>query len=285
MYYYFNFFLVTILIFFIIIFFINNLINSNFPYILFGYFIKINNNFNPKNYNLDFINYYAIGNKNNNIMIWDFENIKSNNIIIYVHGIFSNRAFITRRELCVKLFKNNYHVISYDSDNYGESKSLLTNEESLLDNLIFLYFYIKNRYSNKKITFWCHSLGTGIGLHAIYKLEKEYNIKTIKIILESAFLDIYEAIKNFSKFLFNFANLKNLKKLNITFDNKFYIANITSKVLLLHAINDETIKYQHSYELMLKCINCKFILFPDGKHNYIYKKNFDIIKIIQNFIN
>jgi pimeloyl-ACP methyl ester carboxylesterase len=258
----------------------------NYPNVLstfvFGPFVKLPTSYDPAHFDISASNYSI---DNGKICIWDFYK-DSDKIVLYIHGIFSDRTYITRRELCVNLWNNNYHVVSYDSNGYGESIKHNLTEDGLVESCITLYLYLKNKY-NKEIIFWSHSLGTGVALKSITKL-KELNYNISYTVLEAPFYDLMTAVDKFpitNYLLYGKHMLKRkLKKINLSFLNYYYINQNNTKFLLLHARNDTTIPYYNSIKLAFECNNCKLILFKKGDHAYLYK-NKKIYEYFTKFIN
>ena len=240
-------------------------------YFVFGPFIKIPTSYEPIMFNLPATKYLI---SNGRISIWDFAN-DSNKLIIYIHGIYSDRTYVTRRELCIKLYNLNYHVISYDSNGYGDSVNHNLSEDGLVNSFITLYIYMKYKY-NKEIIVWAHSLGTGIALKGLDRLN-ELNHYVNYCILESPFYDFVTAFDKYpliNYFIYG-KNLikKKLENIKISFLNYYYINKTNTKILLFHAKDDATIPYYNSVRLAFECQHCKLILFNKGGHSYLYKNS------------
>jgi len=250
-------------------------------YFIFGPFIRLPTTYNPIEFNIPAMNYSI---ENGKICIWDYyKNV--DNMILYVHGIFSDRTYITRRELCLNLFNLGYHVVSYDSNGYGDSINYNLSEDGLVDSFVILYIYLKKKY-NKNIIIWAHSLGTGIALKGINKLyEKNYYIT--HTVLESPFYDFITAFDKYplTNYLLYGKHMleKKLKDIKFTFLNNIYINKNNTKFLLFHAKDDMTIPYCNSVRLAFNCNNCKLILLQKGKHSFIYR-NEKIYEYFKNFI-
>jgi pimeloyl-ACP methyl ester carboxylesterase len=249
---------------------------------VFGPFVKLPTSYTPKDFNLNAENYSI---DNGKICIWDFYN-NSDKLIIYVHGIFSDRTYATRRELCNNLWKENYHVVSYDSNGFGDSIKYNLHEDGLVNSFITLYIYMKEKY-NKEIIIWAHSLGTGIALKSIAQLY-EMNHFVDHMILEAPFYDFITAFNKYpltNYLLYGKSILrKKLDDIKLSFLNYYYINKTNTKILIFHSRDDSTIPYYNSVRLAFECNNCKLILFEQGNHNYIYK-NKKVYEYFNKFIN
>lgn len=249
---------------------------------IFGPFIKLPTSYDPSHFNINAINYSI---DNGRICVWDYYK-KSDKLVLYVHGIFSDRTYATRRELCTNLYNENYHVVAYDSNGYGDSIKYNLSEDGLVHSFITLYKYLKEKY-NKDIIIWAHSLGTGIALKAIYELY-EMNYYISYIILEAPFYDFSTAFDKYPLTTYLLYGKKMLKKkldeVKLSFLNNYYINKTNSKILLFHARDDSTIPFYNSVRLAFECNNCKLILFDKGNHSYMYKDK-EVYNYFNKFIN
>lgn len=84
-------------------------------------------------------------------------------IILYLHGIFSNRALDHRIGLYKLLQKMNYHVITFDYRCFGDSDSADLSEIGCVEDSQYVLQWIMEKVKNNStpIFVWGHSLGSG----------------------------------------------------------------------------------------------------------------------------
>jgi len=114
-----------------------------------------------------------------------------------MHGNAFDRALFTRRELCNKLRNElKYHVFAFDYRGYGDSTGRPT-EQGLVRDARFIYDWI-HKFDNgrRKIYLWGHSLGTAVAVQLAARLSDDESTSLGGIIMEGAFTNIHEALKN-----------------------------------------------------------------------------------------
>lgn len=216
-------------------------------------------------------------------------NINNKNVILYVHGLGSNKNWITR--FYSKLLDNNYNVYSLDLIGHGEDNTSF--EKFTLSNCIQYVKetidYIKSNHKNCNIYLFGCSYGGFVllnGYNEIIKdiskiylmcpainfceiLEKKMGNLNINYFSDHNFLPLYNNIKIYKKAYEGFKNGDNFIK-NNKFNNVFIIQGDNDKTVLV----DNIIDFSNKNNLVCKIIK-------GGKHE-LYGFDDNIIKFILN---
>ncbi|XP_044008566.1 lysophosphatidylserine lipase ABHD12-like [Aphidius gifuensis] len=234
-----------------------------------------------------------------------FDNVLSNTsipIIVYLHGIFSNRALDHRIGLYKLLQKMNYHVITFDYRCFGDSDCADLSEIGVVEDSQYVLQWIMEKVKNNStpIFVWGHSLGSGISLHTLAQLTAK-NIHISGLFLESPFTNIADVYRGtiFYK-LFSFlpwfywSVIEPVDKQNLKFQSDKYIGVIKCPIIVIHAEDDEIVPFKLGEKLYntglqlhgmstnnLQMISIKSTFNCGHKNIYKYEK---LPEIIENFI-
>lgn len=190
-------------------------------------------------------------------------------LILYFHG---NAGDLSRWGDITGFFvEQNYNVIVMDYRTYGKSTGKLS-EEALHADAQRFYDYALKRYSEKEITLYGRSLGTGIAT----KLASKNN--PVRLVLESP----YHSLRDVAKDRFPFLPVKWFLKYQ--FLSSDYIQNVNCQIAIFHGTADNVISYSYGKRLFdtISGKNKKLFTIEEGEHNNLiefetYKKGIEEI--------
>lgn len=227
---------------------------------------------------------------NNRIhMFKAIENPKSENIILYIHGLGSNKSWITR--FYNNLLANNYIVYSLDLPGHGEDK---TPFESFDLTICTEYIkeaikYIKTHHKNCNISLFGSSYGGFVILNTYNEIKKDIN----KIYLMCPAINFCEIMErkvgnlnidyfNNYNFLPLYNNIKISKKAYEEFKNgDSFIRNSSfNNVFIIQGDLDKTVLVTDIIEFSKKN-SLVYNIIKDGEHE-LYGFENKIIEFILN---
>ncbi|CAG9763431.1 unnamed protein product [Ceutorhynchus assimilis] len=183
------------------------------------------------------------------------------NVVIYNHGNGGCRLTEHRIEM-YKVLRKFFHVIAYDYRSYGDSSALPPSEQSLVEDCLAVFQWVRNR-TKSNVFIWGHSLGTSISTHALLKLQTMNIQMPVGLILESPFNNFKEEVSEFPlakmfKFLpwFHSTIVQPISE-NFNFDTDKYICSINIPVMIMHAEDDKVVPYKLGYKLYKEAQKCR----------------------------
>lgn len=227
---------------------------------------------------------------NNEIHIFKaIGNINNKNIILYIHGLGSNKNWITR--FYNKLLNNNYNVYSLDLIGHGEDNTSFEkfNLSNCIEYVKQTIEYIKIIHKNCNIYLFGSSYGGFVLLNGYNEIINNIN----KIYLMCPAINFYEILENKvgilnidyfknNDFLPLYNNIKIDKKALLEFKNgdNFINNNKFSKVFIIQGDMDKTVLVDNIIDFSNKN-NLVYKIIKGGKHElYGYEDN--IIEFILN---
>lgn len=229
----------------------------------------------------------------------------SNHIILYLHGNGGARGGNHRKELYKVLAYNsqlNYHIISIDYRGYGDSTPIEPDAEGIIRDAKVAYQWLLAQLNGntQRVTVWGHSLGTAVAVHMISSLDKSKHPSSL--VLEAPFTSLAEAIREhplatlFRKHPFFdefFVNPLVVPETN--FDSVSHIKDVTSPILILHAMDDGIIPYSQGLNLFNVAMKSQGAKTPapkmisfDASRRYGHKgifKDPQLPKFVSEFVN
>lgn len=186
-----------------------------------------------------------------NALHFKVENPKG--VILYFHG---NAGDLSRWGKIAEYFvENNYDVLVMDYRTYGKSLGALS-EVALYNDAQYCYDYLLKQYSEKEITLYGRSLGTGI---ASYLASKN---KPKLLILETP----YHSILDVAEYRFPMLPVKKLLKYK--FPNYKHLSKSNCSITIIHGTEDSVVPYSSGKKLSeLKINELNFITVEGGNHN------------------
>ncbi|XP_018374029.1 PREDICTED: monoacylglycerol lipase ABHD12 isoform X1 [Trachymyrmex cornetzi] len=169
-------------------------------------------------------------------------------VFLYMHGNSGNRASSHRLEL-YKLFQDlDYHVISFDYRNYGDSDIVELSEEGVVMDSKYVFEWVMKKVNGSVPVFvWGHSLGTGVSTHVLALLAAE-NIQPTGLFLEAPFNNIQDELTEhpFAQIFkhlpwFHWMAVEPFYKNNLRFESDKHIIKIDCPIMILHAEDDGVI--------------------------------------------
>jgi len=200
-----------------------------------------------------------------NALHFKVENPKG--VILYFHG---NAGDLSRWGIITEYFvEKDYDVLVMDYRTYGKSTGILS-EQALYSDAQFCFNYIKNNYSEKDITVYGRSLGTGIATY----IASENNFK--QLILETP----YYNIKDVATHRFPMFPIKYL--LNYKLSSNLFIKNVKCPISIIHGTDDNVVPFNSGKKLFEVSIKDKtsFTKVEGGNHNNLieFESYHDFIK-------
>ncbi|MBC3847527.1 alpha/beta hydrolase [Winogradskyella echinorum] len=186
-----------------------------------------------------------------NALHFKVENPKG--VILYFHG---NAGDLSRWGIIAEYFvEMNYDVLVMDYRTYGKSTGKLS-EKVLYSDAQFCYNYLLKHYSEKQITLYGRSLGTGIAsqLASINKPNQ--------LILETPYYSILDVAEH------RFPMFPVKKLLKYHFPTFQYLPKTDCSVTIIHGTDDSVVPYSSSKKLSeLNLQNLNFVTVDGGNHN------------------
>lgn len=231
---------------------------------------------------------YLINNRINSFIAIPEDNM--NKIIIYCHGLGSNKTWATR--FYDDLLKNEIGIISFDFPGHGEDKTdfSLFNLSLCITYLEEIITYVKNKYNVPIYLFGC-SFGGFVVLNKLIQNNKNIE-KTMLMCPAINFCEIMEHKSRISLDYFNthefmplYNNIKIYKDAYLEFKNgdnavkKYTFHNVS----IIHGTSDTTVLYKNISDFCKKN-NLKLITIEDGKHE-LYNYDNEIINFLLKNIN
>jgi len=178
-------------------------------------------------------------------------------VIVYCHGNTDTRGKFHRILLYQKFVKLGYHVIAFDYRGFADSEDIRPTEESMVDDAFNVYDHVDAQCAKGvPIFLWGHSLGTGVVCALAMTLESSQVRMPRGIILEAAFYNIADLLKNHPDFapwagmiFYERHFLDALLEAGFEFRNCDHVTKIGAPILLLHADDDPTIRFEIGFRL------------------------------------
>ncbi|XP_041703292.2 lysophosphatidylserine lipase ABHD12 isoform X2 [Coregonus clupeaformis] len=231
-------------------------------------------------------------------------------VIIYLHGNVGSRAIHHRVELVKILSAAGYHVLSLDYRGYGDSSGE-PSEVGMTSDAIYLYQWVKTRSRTSEVCLWGHSLGTGVATNAAVKIQEqakelarerardprditladlEPSYAVDGVILEAPYTNMEEEVASHPlsmlyQYLPGFESILHhiMQRNNMVFANDENLKTLTTRVLFLHAEDDNVVPFymgQKLYQIALQAHRqwdaedqVDMVSYSESlgySHNYIY---------------
>lgn len=195
-------------------------------------------------------------------------NNKKNRCLLISHG---NAGNVFSREYLLEKLKNyDGTIYCYEYPGFGS----LDKQNISVKNCVKEHIYWIKQLSKKydKIDLYGESIGGGIVIKTITKLESKLNNKIDNIYLQSTFTSISNVIKDLNILIYYMYKALLKDDLN-TLSNLSHSNFINKYIHILHSKDDEIIPYSHSQKNYEKCLelklNVKFIEIQGGHNNAI----------------
>ncbi|KAF7278089.1 hypothetical protein GWI33_008853 [Rhynchophorus ferrugineus] len=178
----------------------------------------------------------------------------SRDILIYLHGVYANRAKPIKQ---YEVFRRHFLVLAVDHRGYGDSgQGADMTEIGIVEDHLQIYEWVRGLNPTADIYYWGHSLGTGLSTHTLRRLKDDKNVVVKGLILESPFTSLEDVINNivFEQIFgwlayFNSTLLRPLRKNGLEFRSLDHIGLIDSPVLILHAKDDGVVPFKLGQQL------------------------------------
>ncbi|KAF7274574.1 hypothetical protein GWI33_012777 [Rhynchophorus ferrugineus] len=237
----------------------------------------------------------AVDASNNSNFDYDEALLNSNySVLLYFHGTGEDRSQSSRK---YQLFRNFFHVITFDYRGYGDSTPGDLFERNVVSDSLQVFNWLRNR-TNSNIYVWGHSLGTSLASNMLSQLKNSSEIQGL--ILEAPFTSFADELyqHRYVKFFswlpwFKATIIKPLERNGFIFNTSAYIEQINCSMMFLHAIDDDVVPYYMSKklydiakerdkgnEVVLHLYDAKLKL----KHNFIYQDPYTVF-FIYDFMN
>ncbi len=202
----------------------------------------------------DEVNLNTIDKKVLNALHFKVENPKG--VLLYFHG---NAGNLDRWGKITGYFtKFDYDVFVVDYRSYGKSTGDF-NEKRMYEDAQLCYDYLKEKYSEDRISIYGRSLG------CTFAIKVASQNKPKQLILEAPFYNL----KNVAKYHYPYVPYGFLLKYKFT-SNK-YIKNVTCKITIFHGTKDKVIPIKSSKKLASNANNkTKYIVIENGTHHNLF---------------
>ncbi len=202
-----------------------------------------------------------------NALHFKVENPKG--VILYFHG---NAGDLSRWGKITEYFvAMEYDVLVMDYRTYGKSTGKLS-ENALNKDAQFCYDYLLKQYSEKEVTLYGRSLGTGIASYLASKNQPK------QLILETPYYSILDVAEH----RFPMFPLKKLLKYH--FPTFQYLPQTSCPITIIHGTDDSLVPYSSGKKLSeLNINNLNFITIEGGGHNNLIEFE-GYHKIIKNIL-
>ena len=208
-----------------------------------------------------------------------------NKIIIYCHGLGSNKTWATR--FYDGLLKNKIGIISFDFPGHGEDKTdfSLFNLSLCITYLEEMITYVKTKYNVPIYLFGC-SFGGFVVLNKLIQNNKNIE-KTMLMCPAINFCEIMEHKSGMSLDYFNtnefmplYNNIKIYKDAYLEFkDGDEAVKNYEfQNISIIHGTSDKTVLYKDISNFCKKN-NLKLTTIEDGKHE-LYNYDNEIVNFL-----
>ncbi len=185
---------------------------------------------------------------------WYLDN-NAQKTVLFFHGNAGNISRLkTRLEMFQKLHVN---ALVFDYRGYGKSSGEIQQESDIYTdaNSALTYLQEEKHISLENIILWGHSLGGAVAI------EIAQNKKIFAVIVESSFSSLDDMARK------DFWYLPTHFILRFHFKSTEKIPNISSKILIVHSLQDEMIPFSQSEELFKRANNPKQFFKISGAHN------------------
>ncbi|XP_030761237.1 lysophosphatidylserine lipase ABHD12-like [Sitophilus oryzae] len=185
----------------------------------------------------------------NTLSVEDVISDSSRDILIYLHGVYANRAKPLHQ---YSVFRKYFLVIAIDHRGYGDSGGNVDmTETGIVRDHVQLYNWVRSLNPTVDIYYWGHSLGTALTTHTLKVLKEEQNVVPKGLILESPFTSMEDVIRNivFGKIFewlayFESTILQPLRDNQLVFLSYQHITSIDCPIMILHAEDDSVVPYK-----------------------------------------
>lgn len=190
--------------------------------------------------------------------------------ILFCHGNDANVSAEKIQKKHLFLADKGYEIFAIDYRGYGKSEGF-PDEYGIYSDVADFTAHLADQYdiSSEHTILWGHSLGSAIAIHTA--MSQNF----LGLIAEGGFTSIEDMrdyrIKHDDKgnFISNYLRNRLYTSLEITqkFSSREKIASISSPVLIIHAINDETVPYEMSVKLAELNPNAETYFSETGLHS------------------
>jgi len=166
---------------------------------------------------------------------WFFDN-NSERIIIYCHGNYGNMSYYPHLPLIAK--RLGISLLMFDYRGFGKTKGI-PSTETIKEDGLEVYQWIKQYYSEDKIIVWGESLGGSIATWIATQN------KPSKLVLVSTFSDIHDVMRMHGKESYLLHAVIALA--DVLYDSlpiKQWIKQVTVPTCIVHSINDTYIPFE-----------------------------------------
>ena len=176
-----------------------------------------------------------------------------------------------------------YTVLTFDYRGFGDSKGCRASDATVEADCRRVLEWAVSRFPEYQVVVWGHSLGSGIStkfLHALQSEDSDFLRKVRGLILESAFISAEEAAKNFpaAKYwnYFTITRGRIPRSMKGIFPTVDLLPQLQFPVLLVHAVDDQTIPHRHSKVLHDTCSgkgkeDVELHSARSGQHRFVHK--------------
>ena len=205
--------------------------------------------------NFEEINLKTDGNNTINALLFKAENPKG--VLLYFHG---NRGNLVRWGKISSYFtKYNLDVFVMDYRSYGKSKGKF-NENSMYNDAQVCYDYLKERYSENRISIYGRSLGCTFAVRTAV----DNNPK--QLILEAPFYNLTDAVR------YHYPLLPFKFLLKYKFNTNMYISKVGCKTTIFHGTKDDVVPFSSGKKLYdeSNLSQTSFIRIEEGTHHNLF---------------
>ena len=191
-----------------------------------------------------------------NALHFKVENPKG--VVLYFHG---NAGDLSRWGKTTEYFADkDYDVLVMDYRTFGKSTGKIS-EPALYSDAQFCYDYLKDRYSEDKITVYGRSIGTGIATYVAA------NNKPKQLILETPYYNMADVAHS------RFPIFPARYFLKYKFPANEFIQDVTCPIYMFHGTDDAVIQYDSANKLfeVAPQKQTKFTVIENGHHNDLIK--------------
>ena len=113
--------------------------------------------------------------------------------VLYLHGRSQNRGYDHRVGLYHVLLNSGMCVLTVDYRGFADSSPVEIHEDTVVEDALAAYRYLRKRYEPQKILVWGHSLGAPIAARLVAQ-HLSLEMGQQKLVLESAFSNMKDLV-------------------------------------------------------------------------------------------
>ncbi|KFM68438.1 Monoacylglycerol lipase ABHD12, partial [Stegodyphus mimosarum] len=158
----------------------------------------------------------------------------------------------------------NAHVITFDYRGFGDSSYISPTVQTLEQDAIAMFHWLKQKVPASRIIIWGHSMGTGIAIRLGEYLALKNSTSPLAIVLEAPFTSVADATHTFPLSFFHrrlpffqqFCSDRT-RHPDTDMNNEDRVSKITAPLLVLHAADDSMVWSEQGKKVWRKAMESR----------------------------